>query len=200
MSEFRNAREANMLGALALAVVDSVREATETAAGHTAAGPAALVALDEFLGGRSMDDLRRALGLTPSGAVRLIDRLTADGCVERRPGANGRSVALTLTPRGRRVARRVKAARAEALDAVLGDLTTPERVALGRVIDKLLRTLTASRLAARREAAGPVGGWLCRLCDFEACGREHGDCPAQSEASSWQGDGEDRRRTRDPRA
>ena len=99
-------------------MADRMREATESAASHGAAGPAALTALDEFLGGRSMDDLRRVLGLTHSGAVRLVDRLAADGCVERRAGADGRSVALVLTAKGRRVARRVRAARAEALESV----------------------------------------------------------------------------------
>ena len=29
----------------------------------------------------------------------------------------------------------------------------------------------------------PVGGWLCRLCDFEACGRDRGLCPAAGAAS-----------------
>ena len=57
-----------------------------------------------------MDDLRNVLGLTPSGAVRLVDRLAADGYVERRAGADGRSLALRLTPAGSRVARRVLSA------------------------------------------------------------------------------------------
>jgi DNA-binding MarR family transcriptional regulator len=175
-------------------VVDRTSEATETAAGHTGAGPAALVALDEFLGGRSMDDLRRALGLTPSGAVRLVDRLAADGCVERRPGANGRSLSLVLTARGRRVARRVQAARREALEGVLSELTGPDRAALTRVTEKLLRTVTASRLGARRQGVDPSGGWLCRLCDFDACGRDRGICPAQGEARAQQGAAEDERR------
>ena len=83
------ARSANLLGALSLAVADAMRRATEDAAGHTSAGPAALVALDQFLDGRTMEDLRRAMGLTGSGAVRLVDRLEADGYVRRRPAPTG---------------------------------------------------------------------------------------------------------------
>ena len=182
VSESRKPREANLLGALSLALVDAMRDATERVAGHRSSGPAALVALHEFLGGGSMDDLRNALGLTPSGAVRLVDRLAADGHVERRAGANGRSLALVLTPAGRRAARRVQAARRDAVEAVLGELSSAEREALTRINEKLIRAITADRLALRHSGGTPAGGWLCRLCDFGACGRERGACPAENEA------------------
>jgi MarR family transcriptional repressor of emrRAB len=184
VSDSQNSREANVLGALSLAIVDRVRDATEASAGHSAAAPAALVALHQFVRGGSMDDLRKVLGLTPSGAVRLVDRLAADGYVERGPGADGRSLALTLTPSGRRVARRVLSARAEALDAVLAPLTGPERVTLTRISEKLLRGITVDRLAARGRGSIPSGGWLCRLCDHGACGRDRGTCPAASAAGT----------------
>jgi MarR family transcriptional repressor of emrRAB len=92
-------RTTNLFGALMLVAGDEIRRATEIAANHTDAAPAALVALHEFLGGRSIDDLRNAVGLTPSGAVRLVDRLVSAGYVERRPGSDRRAVALVLTPR-----------------------------------------------------------------------------------------------------
>jgi MarR family transcriptional regulator, negative regulator of the multidrug operon emrRAB len=79
-------------------------------AGHGASGPAALVALDGEAGGGSIDALRRILGITHSGTVRLVDRLAGAGLVERRVGADARAVALHLTPQGRRLARRVLAA------------------------------------------------------------------------------------------
>ena len=133
-----------------------------------------------------MDDLRRAVGLTPSGAVRLVDRLVAAGLVERRPGHDGRSVALVLTASGRRTARRVLAARAEALDRVLTELSQADRASLTRIAEKLLAALTRDRLAERQHGHEPSGGWLCRLCDFEACGREHGACPAARTAAGAQ--------------
>ena len=42
-------RLANLIGALTLALSDAMRDATETAADHAAAGPSALIALSEFL-------------------------------------------------------------------------------------------------------------------------------------------------------
>ena len=48
--------------------------------------PAALNALEGYLGGEPIDTLRQVLGLTHSGAVRLVDRLVAEGLAERRPG------------------------------------------------------------------------------------------------------------------
>ncbi|MEJ7584078.1 MAG: MarR family transcriptional regulator, partial [Acidimicrobiales bacterium] len=170
MSDSRDDRGANLLGALSLALVDRMRDATEQAAGHGGGGPAALVSIQEFLSGGSMDDLHKALGLTPSGAVRLVDRLAADGYVERRSGANGRSLALALTPKGRRAAGRVRAARGGAIDGVLDTLSRPDREALVRITEKLVRAVTADRLALRRGGGDP-GGWLCRLCHFDACGR-----------------------------
>src|SRR5207302_8382662 len=77
------ARTANLLGTHALAVADRLRAATEDAAGLGGAAPAAIVSLHAFAGGRTVDFLRRVLELTPSGAVRLIDRLAAEGLVQR---------------------------------------------------------------------------------------------------------------------
>ncbi len=44
--------------------------------------------------GPSNDQLRRILGLSNPGAVRLVNRLVADGLVERREGRDRRAVAL----------------------------------------------------------------------------------------------------------
>ena len=49
----------------------------------------ALSALHGLTGGQSIDALRRVVGLTHSGAVRLVDRLVAAGPAERRAGADG---------------------------------------------------------------------------------------------------------------
>jgi MarR family transcriptional repressor of emrRAB len=160
-----------------------MRERCEAAARHTAAAPAALVALHEFLGGGSVDDLRRTTGLTHSGAVRLVDRMVEEGYIERRPGADGRSVSLVLTPTGRRAARRVLAARARALDGVLAGLSETERATLTRFTEKMLRAITLERLAERQRGAPPAGGWMCRLCDLDACGRDRGTCPAAAAAA-----------------
>lgn len=176
-------REVNLLGAAALAVADRMRQATEAAAGHGAAAPAALAALDGFAGGGTMDRLRSVLGLTASGAVRLVDRLAAAGLVERRPGADGRSLALVLTPGGRAAARRVRRARAQVLASLLEALPAADRAALRRANEHLLGLVTTDRLQRRQRGEEP-GGWLCRLCDLHACGRERGECPAAAAAQA----------------
>jgi DNA-binding MarR family transcriptional regulator len=175
---------ANVLGAFALAVSDELEAATAQAAGHTGAGPAALAALSDLLAGRSVDDLRRAVGLTHSGGVRVVDRLVADGLAERRPGADGRSGALALPPAGRRLAGDVRDARRAALQRTLDVLDHGERAALAAMLDKLVAGVVERRLEARRAGAVPPGGWLCRLCDSGACQRPEGNCPAANAAAA----------------
>jgi DNA-binding MarR family transcriptional regulator len=167
-----HAHDVNALGALAVEVARRVQEAAEAASPHGASAPAALTALHGLTGGQSIDSLRRVVGLTHSGAVRLVDRLAAAALVERRVGADGRAVALQLTPEGRRAARRVLARREAAVESVLAPLSAGERAELARLHERLLRSLTDGQPQRRR---------VCRLCDVDACGR---DCPTRSSASS----------------
>jgi MarR family transcriptional repressor of emrRAB len=162
------ARGANLLGALSLAVAERMEKAVELASTHGASAPAALAALETFLDGASIDALRRALGLSHSGAVRLVDRLQAGGLIERGDAADGRAVALLLTPAGREAARKVLAQREASLRAVLEPLTADERAELERLHGKLLAGVTTDRASA---------GHLCRLCDPVACGHWDGRCP-----------------------
>ena len=162
-----HAHEANALGALALEVARRVQTAGEAASPHGASVPAALAALHGLTGGQSIDALRRVVGLTHSGAVRLVDRLAAAGLVERRVGVDGRAVALQLTPEGRRSARRVLARRGAALEGVLAPLTATERRTLAALHERLLANLIDGQEERRR---------VCRLCDVEACGR---NCPTK---------------------
>lgn len=175
-------RTNNLLGAFGLAVGDRIRGVTEHAGGHGAAAPAALTALHQFLSGGSIEDLRDVVGLSHSGTVRLVDRLEADGLVERRHGADGRAVSLRLTRAGRRRSQRIQAARAQALEAIVDTLSDVERSQLESVLERLLATLTEQRVEARLAGAPPTGGWLCRLCDLGACGRDEGRCPTAAAA------------------
>jgi len=180
-------RQANLLAVMALGISDRVRQAEEAAAGHGSAAPAALVALHEFLDGASIDQLRQVVGLTPSGAVRLIDKLSEAGLVRRGPGRDGRSVAVTLTRQGNEAARRILAGRRRASETVLAGLSSDEQETLTPLLERLLGQLTAARLAEREEAKTPAGGWLCRLCDFSACRRDVGDCPVANAAQPTSG-------------
>jgi DNA-binding MarR family transcriptional regulator len=163
----------NVLGAFTLAVADRAPDAVGEAAGQSGAAAAALSALQQFLDAPSVDLLRRVLGLTPSGAVRLVDRLTDAGYVERGPGPDGRTVSLHLTDEGREAAERIHAARAEVLDAALAALTPEERVTYAALTGRMLIGLMRGPGATR---------WMCRLCDLGACGRAEGRCPVANEA------------------
>jgi MarR family transcriptional regulator, negative regulator of the multidrug operon emrRAB len=162
------ARDANLLGALSITVAERLEAATRAAAAHGGSGPAALAALETFLDGSSIDTVRKPLGLTHSAAVRLVDRLAAAGLVRRGAGEDGRSVAVFLTPAGRRAAAQVQGGRMKALGEALAPLDASERAQLTRLQEKLLAGLTSGRADARR---------ICRLCDAHACGHEEGRCP-----------------------
>jgi MarR family transcriptional regulator, negative regulator of the multidrug operon emrRAB len=159
-----SARAANLLGAHALVVADRMREA----AGMELSSAAVLTALETFAGGASIDALRRVLGLSHSGGVRIVKRLEAEGLVAREPDpADRRAVRLHLTGDGRREARRLLAARQAALTPLLAGLGERESAALERLLERLLARATGSGEDANR---------ICRLCDPEICG--HPDrCP-----------------------
>jgi MarR family transcriptional repressor of emrRAB len=160
---------ANLLGALGLTLADRLAAAAERAGGPSAA--AAIIALDGPRAGASIDAVARIAGLSHSGTVRLVDRLSREGLVERRRGADQRSAALSLTPAGRRLVRRVLTRRDAEMHSVLSLLTAGEQEALERVAERVLRRLGAEPEAEPR---------LCRLCDLDACGRSRGRCPVMA--------------------
>jgi MarR family transcriptional regulator, negative regulator of the multidrug operon emrRAB len=175
----------NVVATVALSLTDRIHQATERAAGRGGQAPAALVALREFLGEGTIDQLRQALALSHSAAVRLVDRLVADGYVVRAEGrGDGRTVALVLTPAGRSAAARILAARRTAVEESLARLDEGERRNLQASLGKLLAAITESRLAERAAGRPPDVGWMCRLCDFKACGRPANQCPAANAAVS----------------
>src|SRR5258708_21418414 len=99
-----------MLGALALALADRIATRAEAASRlHDSAASALVVNANHP--GEHIDAIRRTLGLTHSGAVRLIDGLEAAGLVERRRSdRDARAIALWATPSGDRAASQIIAA------------------------------------------------------------------------------------------
>jgi DNA-binding MarR family transcriptional regulator len=166
-------RTGNLLGALALSVADRTLDAVGDSVSQSETAAIALSALHQFLDAPSVDRLRQVLGLTPSGTVRLVDRLEHAGHVTRRPGTDGRSVLLHLTASGRRAAERVSAARAQVLQDALSVLDPGEREAFEETMSRVLVGLIRGPGAVR---------WMCRLCDMTACGREAGRCPVANAA------------------
>ncbi|MBA3350541.1 MAG: MarR family transcriptional regulator [Actinobacteria bacterium] len=158
----------NLLGALTVALADRVGDAVTQAAGGSESVAAALSSLEDFLEVPTVGLLQQVLGLTPSGAVRLVDRLEDAGFVQRVPGGDARVRHLTLTRRGRVSAKAARNARALVLESALAPLTSTERAELDALLAKLLFGLRREPGATR---------WTCRLCDTGACGRDQGECP-----------------------
>jgi MarR family transcriptional repressor of emrRAB len=158
----RSERDRNVIGAFALAAADALRRAAEDEVGQSGAAAGALITIDAYRG-RSIEQLRGPLGLSQPGAVRLVERLEARGWVERRPSP-GRATALHLTADGEGLLKRILAARAAALDALLAPLPEGEVAALAAAAEDALAAATTDRPTLER---------LCRLCERAACER----CP-----------------------
>ena len=188
---------ANRLGALAVALTDRL-QASMKAGGRSASAAAALSALYSFLDEPSVDQLGRVVGLTSSGAVRLVDGLEAEGLVTRRRGTDARVTVVTLTQAGRQAAEAMMASRSSVLREALAPLSASERASFDESLSRVLVGLVQARAGAVPEGPGARdpgarepgarepgggGGWLCRLCDTAACGAERGKpCPVTCEA------------------
>jgi DNA-binding MarR family transcriptional regulator len=158
----------NLLGALVVALGDAMRTSVEEASGHGVTAAAALATALAFPG-KSVDHLRRILGLSAAGTTRLVDKLQADGLVERRASLDdGRSRAVLLTDAGSEYADRVLAARRAVHSRALAALSTDERKLFARMLDSMLTALTPDRATCDR---------TCRLCDIAACPQDI--CPVE---------------------
>lgn len=156
-------RTANLLGVLGLAVADRIEDVARDILGRVGETPAALVVIGHG-SGLSNDGLRRILGLSHPGTVRLVDRLVADGLVKRGEGKDRRAVALRLTEQGQSVRDKLLQGRLSALDALLVPLSEQERELLDSLLGKILISMDTT-VSDRRT--------LCRLCDVQVCS----DCP-----------------------
>lgn len=170
-----NAKLENIIGAFSLAVSDAIHLSTQEKAPE--AGPAAAaIALIGHEPGLSIERLRRALGLSHPGTVRLVDRLVAEGVVERRQAkTDRRAVALHLTSVGVASCTAVLTVRQERIAHALSALDSTERETLGRLTEKLLSSLVNDLDQAYS---------VCRLCDPAACKNCPVSCGLEEGASS----------------
>lgn len=155
----------NLLGAWSLTVTDRMAVAG-SAAGLSGTDQAALVTLLEHPD-RPVSWLGEVLGLTSSGATRLVDRLVSSGWVGRSAGTDTRQRRLRLTRSGSALARKLLAARGSALTESLAGLDAADRRRLEKLLERLVGASTPDFLPAMR---------TCRLCDRTAC-RTGGPCP-----------------------
>ncbi|MER6717586.1 MarR family winged helix-turn-helix transcriptional regulator [Streptomyces halstedii] len=113
-----------------------------------------LVVLSTF-GDAKLVELADRLGVNPSTAMRMVDRLIAAGLAERRvnPG-NRRETVLTVTPDGSRLVADVTAGRRREIAAIVERLAPKQRTAL-------VEALTAFTEAGGEEPAPSVHplGW-----------------------------------------
>ena len=154
----------NLFGALAIGVADRVRwEALdETSLGGE--GSAALVVIGHAPG-MSIDQLRRVLGLSHPGAVRLVDRLVSAGLALREVSPDDRrAVSLGLTREGRNRRSAVLKRRSKALKAMLDVVGAEDLAALERIADAVLQSLPDDAASALT---------VCRYCNERQCP----DCP-----------------------
>ncbi|NER85187.1 MAG: MarR family transcriptional regulator [Leptolyngbya sp. SIO1D8] len=160
-------RTLNLLGALALSVVDALNTAVEANTGYRGETPAALVTLGAEPG-ISINSLRQILALSHPGTVRLVDRLQSQGWVERRAGADGRTLALFLTESGYERRQAILAERRQLLQLAVSSLPPDDQQQLTELLEKMLMAMTTTEQQAFAN---------CRLCEEEVC---PGDlCPVE---------------------
>lgn len=165
-------RTANLLGALGLTLTDRMR-AVLAVASELSMTEAAAVNTIGHSPGLSIRAVSEVLELTHPGTVRIIDRLSAAGLVERRPGVDGRTLGLSLTAEGRKVWRRQLRARQRSLDTLVDGLDRDTRDLLTRVVEPLLAAMTTDEVEAER---------MCRLCNESVCPQDV--CPITCAATS----------------
>jgi DNA-binding MarR family transcriptional regulator len=154
----------NPLSALALMIGDTGNAAVRAATELSPQEIAALV-LVRNRSGCSVNWLHHRLGLTQSGAVRLLDRLQQDGLITRNRTPGRREVSLAITPSGEAVVERGVRARSQAIESLLDGLPAADSDQLMNLIERVL---------SLRGLPRDDGDAACRLCDWPAC---IPDCP-----------------------
>lgn len=152
-------RTANLLGVVGLAVAGRIEATARQILAHSGETPAAVVVIGYGLG-PSNDQLRRILGLSHPGSVRLVDRLVADGLVERREANDRRAVALYLTSSGAELRDQLLKGRLAAIRPLLTPLSDDEQAAFADLLHKILASMDTTDLDRCH---------VCRLCDDRVC-------------------------------
>jgi DNA-binding MarR family transcriptional regulator len=155
-----NTNLANVVGALALALTDSIAQSAERMVDD--AGPAAeALCLVRHAPGIPIEQLRRALGMSHPGAVRLVERLEKQGLILReRCSVDRRAVELKLTQAGEALVSKIHQARLLALEEAIASLSPKDRLHLCRISHQILFFLTQTKDSALT---------ICRLCDETSC-------------------------------
>jgi DNA-binding MarR family transcriptional regulator len=102
--------------------------------------------------GMSLNELSRRMMVTNGNVTGLVERLLAEGLVDRRPAPNDRRAqTVRLTPKGQRYFQRMAQAHGEWLAAMLAGLGEAE-------IEQMMRLLARTKSSARAAVAPGAGG------------------------------------------
>ena len=161
-------RDRNIFGAFALMISDDIVRASSSRAPE--AGPAAsALALLAHKPGLSIRMLAVGVGLSHAGTVRLVDRLAAEGLIERRGhSTDGRTRSLYLTVSGKVASDGVLASRDEVIAEGLSILDPAEVKLLCDIAERVLRARLENLEHSYR---------ICRLCCYDGCT----NCPIDAE-------------------
>ncbi|OED46179.1 MarR family transcriptional regulator [Endozoicomonas sp. (ex Bugula neritina AB1)] len=158
----------NLLGAFATTVSMQIEQEIMHLGGHSLTHESALVAIRNHPN-NTISILSKVLGITHSGAVRLVNTLVEEGLVERRrSNKDARAAILCVTEEGTIRVDKVLAAREKVTAQVLGHLDKQQQASIISVLETSLSALTGGQESARR---------ICRLCDESVC-RSKG-CPVE---------------------
>lgn len=158
-------RTANLLAAFAQDVSERVQDALKTHPNQTDSTFAALNIMSLW-DGITNAELAKALRLSHTATVRLVDKLEQQGLVQARGGEDRRATYLYLTASGRKTAQPTLRARCVAVDGYLDVLTKAEEAQLASLLSKLMQPLAKDDVAITH---------FCRLCDFTVCPDD--ECP-----------------------
>ena len=124
---------ADRLHSAAIHLLRRVR--TEDAA--TGLSPARLSALSVvvFAGPLTLGELALAEQVQPPTMTRIVDGLVRDGLVRKQPGADRRTVAISATPKGRRLLQRGRERRIAVLSERLEEVARDELPLLARAAE-----------------------------------------------------------------
>jgi MarR family transcriptional regulator, negative regulator of the multidrug operon emrRAB len=166
-------RTANMLAAFAGEVTERVGAAIKRHPNQTGSAAAALNIMG-FWEGITNAQLARALKLSHTATVRLVDKLEAQGLVEARGGEDRRATHLHLTEAGRNAVLPMLTARCAAVERYLTVLTPAEEQQLAGLLVKLMQPLGADAYSVCH---------FCRLCDLATCPADQ--CPMHAHEDTW---------------
>jgi len=110
--------------------------------------------LERALSGMTLNELSRRMMVTNGNVTGLVERLAAEGSVDRRPAPNDRRAQVVrLTPQGRAIFKRMALAHGEWLAELFGGL---DRSDTDRLMKLLAKTKHSARSATGRALKGGI--------------------------------------------